>query len=204
MIVLNGPSIGSPTSQSLPVAIVAADAVVCSFDRSLYSATFNVRVIASEHDVIAAALCNEIPCEQRAARLPCHLQPQIQVVFVAVPDAAFSPELSSAIRNSLPEALVALHTSGSPASALTGSAQNTLAFQPAAPFPSGTGAAMTSLRALFPALEEGDEMVPFGVRLADLLAMRPFRLRQAADGKRLYHAVCCNQQLHRRHAVRGQ
>jgi predicted short-subunit dehydrogenase-like oxidoreductase (DUF2520 family) len=50
---------------------------------------------------------------------------------------------------------------------------------------------VTPLHAVFAALEGGDEVVRFGVRLANLLEMRPFRLRQAADSKRLYHAACC-------------
>jgi hypothetical protein len=114
------------------------------------------------------------------------------VVVFAFPDAAMSPEVSSAIRTSFPEALIALHTSVSPAFALAGSAQNAFALQPAASFPSGPGAAVTSLRAVFAVLEGGDEMVRFGVRLADLLEIRPFRLPLTASGCTTRRATTSN------------
>jgi predicted short-subunit dehydrogenase-like oxidoreductase (DUF2520 family) len=182
--------LGPPTL--LPVAIVGAGAVARSFAHALCGNAFDVCVVASTDGSRASSLCDELPGTQTAISLPGPPHPLVRIVLVAVSDSAYGPDLSCAIASTFPQALIALHTSGSQlACALNGAAPVCLAFHPAAPFPAGEGAPLTSLHGVFAALEGTDEAVRFGESMALELHMLPFRLHSTAEGKMLYHAACC-------------
>lgn len=176
----------------LPVAVVGAGAVARAFAHALCRDSFDICAVASTDGSRASALCDELPGTRAAIALPGPPQPLVRIVLVAVSDSAFGPGLSSAIASTFPQALIALHTSGSQlARALDGAAPLCLAFHPAAPFPSKECAPVTSLHGVFAALEGTDEAVKFGTSLALELEMLPFRLHSTEEDKMLYHAACC-------------